>query len=131
MSVNIPDEPQKTVNPMAAAPNDLRLETEKPPISFLAKKEIEKLFGIACLNGNLSAAQMLFETEQVELVIVGREALRLWTNAAESVKSRTESWKCVMRWLLMIIVRLGTEHLGACEKGWREMTAAWARGEFN
>lgn len=106
-------------------------EIEKPFVSFQTKKEVEKLFGIACLHSNLSTAQMLFETGQVEPAIVIREALRQWTSNA-AVKNSSDAWKGMMRWLLMVIVKQETEQLGTCfEKGWREMTTAWARGEFN
>ncbi len=105
---------------------------EKPFVSSLTKREMEKLFAIACLHNNLSAAQMLFETKQIEPEIVGREALRHWNSDAAAQVKRTDVQKNLMRWLLMVIVTQGTDQLGACcEKGWREMTAAWARGEFN
>jgi hypothetical protein len=110
-------------------------------LSFQTLKELEKLFSVACLNLNLPVAQLLFETGQVKPSIAGRAALRLWNadaaalrlwNAEAAAKNRTDGWKSMMRWLLMLVVKQETDRLGTCiDDGWREMTTAWARGEFN
>jgi hypothetical protein len=100
-------------------------------LSFQTLKEFERLFSVACLNLNLAVAQLLFETGQAKPSIAGRAALRLW-NADAAAKNRTDGWKGMMRWLLMLVVKHETDRLGTCtDDGWREMTTAWARGEFN